>query len=72
MHVFTNVRGAGAPLNVSNGGQDANGFIYCDTNGDSTKDTRGLIKIFYKFWTCLMASLLCHGTEWFAPHIGTA
>jgi len=46
---FQNVRGAGAPLNVSNGGQDANGFIYYDTNGDGTKDTRGLLQYSINF-----------------------
>jgi len=39
---YQNIRGAGAPLHVSNGGQNAEGFIMYDTNGDGTPDTRGL------------------------------
>lgn len=40
---YQNERGAGAPLNVSNGGQDEEGFIYYDTDGDGTKETRGIL-----------------------------
>lgn len=40
---YQTVRGAGAPLNVSNGGQDEAGFIYYDTDGDGTKETRGIL-----------------------------
>ncbi len=40
---YQNIRGTGAPVHVSNGGQDAEGFIYYDTNGDGTKETRGVI-----------------------------
>ncbi|WP_420146771.1 SusC/RagA family TonB-linked outer membrane protein [Spirosoma sp.] len=40
---YQNVRGPGYMLNYSNGGQDANGFIYYDTNGDGKGDTRGLL-----------------------------
>jgi iron complex outermembrane recepter protein len=40
---YQNVRGPGAPLNVSPGGQDAQGFIYYDTNGDGASDTRGVL-----------------------------
>lgn len=40
---YQTVRGPGAPLTVNNGGQDAEGFIYYDTNGDGTKDTRGVL-----------------------------
>lgn len=40
---YQNVRGAGAPLNVSNGGQDEEGFIYYDTDGDGVKETRGIL-----------------------------
>jgi iron complex outermembrane receptor protein len=40
---YQNIRGAGAPISVSNGGQDAEGFIYYDTNGDGIKDTRGIM-----------------------------
>jgi TonB-linked SusC/RagA family outer membrane protein len=40
---YQNVRGAGAPLNVSNGGQDAEGFVYYDTDGDGVKETRGIL-----------------------------
>ncbi len=40
---YQNVRGPGYPLNYNNGGQDAAGFIYYDTNGDGTKETRGLL-----------------------------
>lgn len=40
---YQNVRGAGAPLNVANGGQDDQGFIYYDTDGDGVKETRGIL-----------------------------
>ncbi len=40
---YQNVRGAGAPLNVSNGGQDDAGFIYYDVDGDGVKETRGIL-----------------------------
>ena len=40
---YQNVRGAGAPIHVSNGGQDAEGFVYYDTNGDGVKETRGIL-----------------------------
>jgi iron complex outermembrane receptor protein len=40
---YQNVRGPGAPLNIAPGGQDAEGFIYYDTNGDGTNDTRGVL-----------------------------
>jgi iron complex outermembrane recepter protein len=40
---YQSVRGPGAPLNVSNGGQDAEGFIYYDTDGDGVNDTRGVL-----------------------------
>jgi TonB-linked SusC/RagA family outer membrane protein len=40
---YQNIRGAGAPIHVNNGGQDAEGFIYYDTNGDGTKETRGIL-----------------------------
>jgi len=40
---YQNVRGPGYPLNYNNGGQDANGFISYDTNGDGVKETRGLL-----------------------------
>ena len=40
---YQNVRGAGAPLNISNGGQDDAGFVYYDTDGDGVKDTRGIL-----------------------------
>lgn len=40
---YQNVRGPGYPLNYNNGGQDAEGFIYYDTDGDGTKETRGLL-----------------------------
>lgn len=40
---YQNVRGPGAPLNVNNGGQDAEGFIYYDTNNDGIKETRGVL-----------------------------
>ena len=39
---FQTVRGAGAPTHVWNGGQNAEGFISYDTNGDGVGDTRGL------------------------------
>ncbi|MEP7109199.1 MAG: SusC/RagA family TonB-linked outer membrane protein [Ferruginibacter sp.] len=40
---YQNVRGAGAPLNISNGGQDDAGFIYQDLDGDGIKETRGIL-----------------------------
>lgn len=46
---YQNIRGAGAPLNVSNGGQDEKGFIYYDTNKDGNKDTRGLLQYSINF-----------------------
>lgn len=46
---YQNIRGAGAPLNVNNGGQDAEGFIYYDTNGDGVKDTRGILNFSINF-----------------------
>jgi iron complex outermembrane receptor protein len=39
---YQTVRGAGAPLNVNNAGQDENGFIYHDLDGDGIKETRGI------------------------------
>jgi TonB-linked SusC/RagA family outer membrane protein len=38
---YQNVRGAGAPLNVSNGGQDAAGFIYYTVNGQKMRALPG-------------------------------
>ncbi|MCM4151138.1 SusC/RagA family TonB-linked outer membrane protein [Arenibacter sp. N53] len=40
---YQTVRGPGAPLNVSNGGQDAEGFIYHDVDGNGTAETRGVL-----------------------------
>ncbi|TDE45976.1 SusC/RagA family TonB-linked outer membrane protein [Flavobacterium rhamnosiphilum] len=40
---YQNVRGQGYQLNFANAGQDSAGFIYYDTDGDGTKETRGLI-----------------------------
>ena len=40
---YQNVRGPGYMLNYANGGQDANGFISYDTDGDGKGDTRGLL-----------------------------
>lgn len=40
---YQNVRGPGYFKNYADGGQDANGFISYDTNGDGTQDTRGLL-----------------------------
>ncbi len=39
---YQTVRGAGAPIFVSNGGQDAQGFVYHDLNNDGIKETRGI------------------------------
>lgn len=39
---YQNVRGPGAPLHVASGGQDAEGFVYFDLDGDGTNETRGL------------------------------
>ncbi len=46
---YQNIRGAGAPIHVNNGGQDAEGFIYYDTNGDGTKETRGILNYSINF-----------------------
>jgi iron complex outermembrane receptor protein len=46
---YQNVRGAGAPLNVSDSGQDENGFIHYDTNGDGVNDMRGLLQYSINF-----------------------
>ncbi|MBD2701815.1 SusC/RagA family TonB-linked outer membrane protein [Spirosoma sp. BT702] len=46
---YQNVRGPGYMLNYSNGGQDANGFISYDTNGDGKGDTRGLLNATVNF-----------------------
>lgn len=46
---YQNVRGPGYMLNYNNGGQDANGFIYYDTNGDGKGDTRGLLNATVNF-----------------------
>ncbi len=40
---YQNVRGPGAPLNVSDGGQDELGFIYHDLDGDGIAETRGTL-----------------------------
>lgn len=40
---YQNVRGPGYLQNYVNAGQDANGFIYYDTDGDGKGDTRGLL-----------------------------
>lgn len=39
---YQNVRGAGAPTWVSDGGQDAEGFLYHDLDGNGSKETRGI------------------------------
>ncbi|MFD1141411.1 SusC/RagA family TonB-linked outer membrane protein [Larkinella insperata] len=46
---YQNVRGPGYMLNYLNGGQDANGFIYYDTDGDGKGDTRGLLNATVNF-----------------------
>lgn len=46
---YQSVRGYGYPLNYSDGGQDEEGFIYYDTNGDGIKDTRGLLNATVNF-----------------------
>lgn len=46
---YQNIRGAGAPIHVSNGGQDAAGFVYYDTNGDGTRETRGITNFTINF-----------------------
>lgn len=46
---YQNVRGAGAPLHVSNGGQDQEGFIYYDLDGDGIKETRGILNFSINF-----------------------
>ncbi|HRP33811.1 MAG TPA: SusC/RagA family TonB-linked outer membrane protein [Agriterribacter sp.] len=46
---YQNVRGAGAPINISNGGQDAEGFIYYDVDGDGVKETRGILNYSINF-----------------------
>ncbi|GAB4022886.1 SusC/RagA family TonB-linked outer membrane protein [Spirosoma sp. KCTC 42546] len=40
---YQNVRGPGYFKNYADGGQDANGFISYDTDGDGKGDTRGLL-----------------------------
>jgi len=40
---YQNVRGPGAPKNVNNAGQDDEGFIYQDLDGDGVKETRGVL-----------------------------
>jgi iron complex outermembrane receptor protein len=40
---YQKVRGPGAPLNVSNGGQDEAGFIYYDVDGNGVPETRGVL-----------------------------
>jgi len=40
---YQNVRGNGTPIHVNNFGQDAEGFIYYDTNGDGVRETRGVV-----------------------------
>lgn len=46
---YQNVRGPGYMLNYANGGQDANGFIMYDTDGDGRGDTRGLLNASVNF-----------------------
>lgn len=46
---YQNVRGPGYFTNLANAGQDENGFIYYDTNGDGNPDTRGLINTSVNF-----------------------
>lgn len=46
---YQNVRGAGAPLNVSDSGQDSSGFIYYDTDNDGVDDMRGLLNYTINF-----------------------
>lgn len=46
---YQNVRGPGYMQNYANGGQDANGFIMYDTNGDGVGDTRGLLNATVNF-----------------------
>ncbi|MCQ0110464.1 SusC/RagA family TonB-linked outer membrane protein [Zhouia amylolytica] len=40
---YQNVRGPGYPTYLSDAGQDADGFVYYDLDGDGTNETRGLI-----------------------------
>ncbi|MCU7548782.1 SusC/RagA family TonB-linked outer membrane protein [Chitinophagaceae bacterium LB-8] len=46
---YQHVRGAGAPLNVNNAGQDDAGFIYYDVDGDGVKETRGILNFSINF-----------------------
>ena len=46
---YQNTRGYGYPLNYSNGGQDEEGFIYYDTDGDGVKETRGTLNATVNF-----------------------
>lgn len=46
---YQNVRGPGYMKNYLDGGQDANGFIMYDTNGDGVGDTRGLLNATVNF-----------------------
>jgi iron complex outermembrane receptor protein len=40
---YQNIRGQGYGLNFANANQNAEGFVYYDTNGDGIKESRGLI-----------------------------
>lgn len=46
---YQNVRGPGYMLNYADGGQDANGFIYYDVDGNGSKETRGLLNATVNF-----------------------
>lgn len=46
---YQNVRGPGYFTNLADAGQDENGFIYYDTNGDGSGDTRGLVNTSVNF-----------------------
>lgn len=46
---YQNVRGPGAPLNISNGGQDNAGFVYVDMDKNGSKETRSILNYSINF-----------------------
>jgi TonB-linked SusC/RagA family outer membrane protein len=46
---YQSIRAAGAPKHVANAGQDDNGFLTVDTNGDGVPDTRSLTNFSINF-----------------------
>ncbi len=67
---YQNVRGAGAPIHVSNGGQDAAGFIYYDTDGDGVKETRGILNYSINFGPKFDGQPTMAGDGVIRPYVG--